>query len=183
VALFRVRAAREARRAGDRFSIDSATRADELAELLRLARGCRHAVELGTGTAWTTISLALADRRRQVTSYDPVTRPERERYLGLVPERVRRRIRLLERPGASGPPPNAPPADFLFVDSSHEREETIAELRAWRDALAPGAVVVFHDYAEPAYPGVGEAIRELRLQGEAIGHLFAWRAYDRDEAT
>jgi hypothetical protein len=64
----------------------------------------------------------------------------------------------------------------LFVDSSHDREQTLAEFGAWRDALAPGAVVAFHDYDEPAYPGVTEAVRELGLDGEVFGHLFVWRA-------
>jgi hypothetical protein len=46
-----------------------------------------------------------------------------------------------------------------------------------RHAAGPaGAIVVFHDYDEPAYPGVTEAVRELGLPGEVFGHLFAWRA-------
>jgi len=37
----------------------------------RLPRGRRRAVELGTGTAWTSISLLLAERNRALVSYDP----------------------------------------------------------------------------------------------------------------
>jgi hypothetical protein len=33
----------------------------------------------------------------------------------------------------------------------------------------------FHDFDEPLFPGVSEAIRELRLDGQAHGHLFVWR--------
>jgi hypothetical protein len=54
VALFQWRARRLALRIGDRFSLVSATRPQDLAELMSLARGRRHVVELGTGTAWTT---------------------------------------------------------------------------------------------------------------------------------
>jgi hypothetical protein len=63
----------------------------------------------------------------------------------------------------------------LFIDSEHEREPVLAAFAAWRDALAPGAVVVFHDYGHPQYPGVREAVRELGLQGSERGGLFVWR--------
>ena len=47
---------------------------------------------------------------------------------------------------------------------------------AWRGALAPGAIVVFHDYGHPAYPGVREAVNELGLRGSERGGVFVWRA-------
>src|SRR4051794_4535557 len=171
-----MRALRAAEREGDEFSRSSATRADELGKLIDLARGRRRIVELGTGTAWTTIALALAEEPREVVTYDPVARPERGIYLRLVPGKVQARIRFVEQPGEVGPNPGAPRAEMVFLDSSHEREETIAAFRAWEDHVAPGGVVAFHDYAEPAYPGVTEAIEELGLEGEVFGHLFIWRA-------
>jgi predicted O-methyltransferase YrrM len=176
VARFHVRARRAARRAGDKFSLESATRADELAKILELAGNHRHVAEIGTGTAWTAIALALSDRDRRVMTLDPIPRPERQLYLDLVPSSVRLRIELLERAGEQGPPPSAPSnVGFLFIDSSHERDETIATFSTWRDSLAPGAAVAFHDYDEPAYPGVTEAVDELGLDGEVFGHLFIWR--------
>jgi cephalosporin hydroxylase len=66
--------------------------------------------------------------------------------------------------------------DFLFVDSTHERDDTIAEVEAWRPRLAPGALVVLHDYGNPAFPGVGEAVAALGLRGESRGGCFVWRA-------
>src|SRR5207248_1538653 len=139
-----------------------------------LARGRRFVVELGTGTAWTTVSLALPDSARSVVSYDPVVWDTRQRYLDLAGS-ARDRITLVQHPGEAGPRPGDPPAELLFIDSSHDREQTLAEFAGWRDALAPGAVVAFHDYDEPAYPGVTEAVRELGLEGEVFGHLFIWR--------
>lgn len=174
IAWFRTRAERVARRIGDDFSLLSVMRADELGHLITLARGRRFVVELGTGTAWTTVSLALADSARMVLSYDPVVWDTRERYLQLAGS-ARERISLVQQPGESGPRPDDPPAELLFIDSSHDREQTLAEFAAWRDTLAPGAVVAFHDYDEPAYPGVTEAVRELGVEGEAFGHLFVWR--------
>jgi predicted O-methyltransferase YrrM len=176
VAWFQARARRAARAAGDEFSLVSATRPEDLARLLRLARGRREVVELGTGTAWTTISLALADDRRRVTGYDPIVRPERERYLGLAGPRARERIELVDQPGEQGPAGRlsvgGPAVDLLFVDSSHEREATVREVTAWRPALAPGALVVLDDYDHPDFPGVREAVAQLGLHGEQAGTLF-----------
>jgi predicted O-methyltransferase YrrM len=51
--------------------------------LLALARDCDPVVELGTGTAWSAIALALDDRTRRVITCDPWVRHEREAYLDL----------------------------------------------------------------------------------------------------
>jgi predicted O-methyltransferase YrrM len=175
VARFYFRARRLAAARGDRWSEDSVTRPEALGELLRLARGRARVAEIGTGTAWTTIALALADRRRTVVSYDPIVRPERTWYLELGGVDARSRIELRDEPGEAGPPPGAERFDFVFVDGSHERERTMATWRAWKDALAPNGVIAFHDWENPEYPGVTEAIRELGLEGEVVREVFVWR--------
>jgi predicted O-methyltransferase YrrM len=149
-----------------------ALRPDDLAVLLRLARGRREVVELGTSKAWTAISLALAERRRRVTTYDPAVQHVREHYLNLVPPTVRDRIRFVDQPGETGPGDELTAVDLLFIDSSHEREPTIREYRAWRAVLADDAVIVFDDYSHPGFPGVREAIRDLGLDGTPVGLLF-----------
>jgi predicted O-methyltransferase YrrM len=174
VAWFLWRARRLAQRTADPFSLISATRPADLALLLRLARDRRRVVELGTGTAWTTLALALADPRREVISYDPIARPERERYLALVQSGVQARVLLITGPGSAGPA-TGDPVDLLYVDSSHSRQGTIEELHAWRPALRPGALVVLDDYAHTDYPGVREAVAELGLQGNPQGRLFVHR--------
>ncbi len=151
------------------------TRTGNLAVLLDLARGRRVIVELGTATAWTSFSLALADREREVISYDPYEHAERERYLRLVNAATRRRVRLVVLAGASGPGEERRPVEMLYIDSSHERDETIAEVQAWLPALAAGAVIVFDDYDHPDYPGVREAVEWLGLCGEQVGSLFVHR--------
>jgi predicted O-methyltransferase YrrM len=171
IALFQWRAMRLALRIGDEFTVVSATRPDNLRALLGAARGCRQAVELGTGTAWTSISLLLADKQRELVSYDPFERPERERYLRLAGADVRRRLRFVGAPGEQGPSEDRV-VDLLYIDSSHTREGTIREVEAWRSALGPGAVIVFDDYEHPDYPGVREAVAELGLDGEQRAHLF-----------
>jgi predicted O-methyltransferase YrrM len=176
VARFYWRAHRHARRVGDRFSLDSAARPSELAELLALAAGRRIVVELGTGTAWSAVALALDDRGRQIVSYDPSVRSERIAYLKLAGASARERIQLRAEPDNRGPHVGDAAAELLFIDSEHERQPVLDAFAAWRGALAPGAVVVFHDYAHPRYPGVRQAVDELALQGVERGGLFVWRA-------
>ncbi|HEX4010700.1 MAG TPA: class I SAM-dependent methyltransferase [Solirubrobacteraceae bacterium] len=174
VVWFQLRARRLARRSGDTFSLTSVTRPPDLRLLLSVAQGRRRVVELGTATGWTAISLALADPERQVLSCDVVARSEPQRYLGLVGDSVRARVQLAIRPGSDGPVDDRD-ADLLYIDSSHEREQTIAEVRAWRAALAPGAIIVFDDFTHPDFPGVREAVSELGLAGDRRGTLFIHR--------
>lgn len=174
VALFQWRAWRLAWREGDRFSQVSATRPCKLAVLLRASRGCGRVVELGTGTAWTTISLALADRGRVVLSYDPIERPERERYMQLVNPGTRRRLTLVGAAGDEGPRDDGK-VDLLYIDSTHDRDDTMRELQVWRPVLGQGSLIVFDDFAHPEYPGVEEAVRRLGLGGEQRQGLFVHR--------
>jgi predicted O-methyltransferase YrrM len=174
VAWFQLRARRRARRSDDPFSLTSVTRPRDLALVLELAAGAKRVVELGTGTGWTAIALALADAERTITTFDPVARPTTALYLNLVAPEVRRRIAFVNGPGISGPRDRTP-VDLLYIDSSHRREDTIAELAVWRAVLAPGSVVIFDDFTHPEYPGVREAVRELELRGEQLGTLFVHR--------
>lgn len=175
VALFLFRARRHAGRLRDDFSLLSSIRANELRTLCSLARGHRTVVELGTGTAWSAIALAVDDRTRRVVTYDPCVRPEREAYLALAWPDVRGRIEFRNESDIAGPRPGES-VGFLFIDSSHDRDSVLAAFRAWRHSLVPGAIVAFHDYDHPSYPGVREAIAELGLAGRRQGGLFVWRA-------
>jgi predicted O-methyltransferase YrrM len=172
VAAFHARALVHALRAGDAFAVHSATRPGDVATLLKLAQDRRYVVELGTALAWTTVALALADPQRRVLSFDPVIQRHRDAYLALAPAHVRERITLVRWAGAEGPEHAAAPVDLLFIDSTHTREDTIAEVRAWRPRMAPGAIVALHDYDNPAFPGVREAVDELDLSGSAQGASF-----------
>jgi predicted O-methyltransferase YrrM len=171
VARFQLRARRLARRSADQFSLSSVTRPRDLRTLLSLARGAGRVVELGTATGWTAISLALADPARQVISYDVVQRSEPLLYMTLVSGPVRERIELMIGAGSDGPGDQRL-VDLLYIDSSHEREQTIAEVLAWRPVLRRGATIVFDDYTHPDYPGIREAIAELGLGGRQHGTLF-----------
>ena len=174
VAGFLLRAMRRAQAAHDTWSIDVACRPAELHVLLDALDGAPRVAEIGTAAAWTTCCLALAQPGREVHSWDVEAHPERERYLALLSAADRARVHLHARPDGLGPA-DPPPVDAVFIDSSHELEETVATFRTWEPALSPGGVIAFHDYADDAYPGVTQAVRELGLAGEARGHLFVWR--------
>ncbi len=174
VAVFQWRARRLAKRVGHAWGLDAAASPADVGTLLRFARGRREVVELGTGPAWTAIALALPDPARRVTSYDPVVHEHREDYLALVPERVRERIRFVALEGVAGAADHPGGVELLFVDSTHERAATLAELRAWEPRLADGALVALHDYGHPDFPGVAEAVRELGVEGAATGGIFSF---------
>jgi predicted O-methyltransferase YrrM len=176
VAIFYSRSRRTAARTRDEWSLVSGTPPESLALLLRLARGRRSVVEIGTGTAWTTGALALADPARRVLSFDPIVRPEREVYLGFLPPAARERIALVDEPGERDAAGRGVRPDFVFVDGSHDRVLTARTFEAWRPLLAPGAVMAFHDYGNASYPGVTEAIEDLGLRGEVVRDVFVWRA-------
>lgn len=175
MAFFYLRALLAALRGRDQWTLYTGTRPRELARLIALAAGKERVAEVGTGTGCTAIALALADRRRRVLTLDAELRPERERYLRLVGQGTRERIDFLERHGQDGPPPGSGPFGLVFVDSSHELEETTATFAAWEPAVAAGGAVAFHDYGDPLYPGVEGAIRRLGLRGAQEGSLYVWR--------
>lgn len=171
---FHWRARHQAWRTNDVFSMVSATRPADMRVLVKMTKGCTRVVEIGTATAWTAITLALDDRRRRVVTYDVIEREEARHYLDLVKPDVRERIELVVAPGCTGPRDHQP-VDLLYIDSSHAREDTIAEVRAWQPYLRPGAPILFDDYTHPDYPGVREAVEELGLRGELLGTLFVHR--------
>ena len=176
VARFQLRALRLARQLGDDFAWRSATRPADVKEILKLAAGRRRVAELGTATGWTAASLVLGDPLRSVVTFDPVVHEHRDAYLGLLDAPDRERIRLLQMPGVEGAAYLEHPVEFLFVDSTHDRAGTLAEVRAWQPHLARDALIVLHDYGNPAFPGVAEAVEELGLEGDVRGGCFVSRA-------
>ena len=175
VAWFYWRAWRARARMDDHFSLGGATKPRELLPLLRAARGSDLVVEVGTGTGWTAIALALADRGRRVVTFDVAHRPQRDRYLQLVPPAARSRIEFVIGPGEAVPD-GLDGVGLVFIDAAHDKASTRAAWEAWRPRLAPGGAVAFHDYGDPQWPGVTEAIGELGLRGDVSHRLFVWHA-------
>jgi hypothetical protein len=99
----------------------------------------------------------------------------RDAYLALLDDADRERIQMLTMPGVEGPGYLEHRAEFLFIDSTHERAGTVAEVRAWQPHLARDALIVLHDHGNPAFPGVAEAVAELGLEGDVRGGCFVTR--------
>lgn len=167
----------------DTFSLRSAAEPRQLTILLRLARGRRRVVELGTATGWTAASFALADPTRLVVSCDPNIQPGRDRYLRLLRSSTRARIEFVHALGVEGAAMDTHEIDLLFIDSSHERQATIEEWHAWRPRLAPDGLVVFHDCEHPEFPGIAQAIEDLGLTGQRLAGMFVWRVPDRPDLS
>jgi SAM-dependent methyltransferase len=158
----------------DRFTLASATRPDDLEALLKLARDATSVAEIGTGPGWSSIAIALMQPDCRIVSFDIVPRPA-ERYARLVPRSVRERIQFVVGDGAGGAA-GAPEVDFVFIDSSHQLEETVETFEAWRPKLRSPGTVVFHDYGNPDFPGVAQAVAQLGLEGQVEGGVFVWRS-------
>jgi predicted O-methyltransferase YrrM len=175
VRTFYVRALWVAWRTRDQYSFDVVTRPRDLRAILALAQDADHVIELGTATAWTAIALGVERAARTVTTYDPVYREQRERYLRLVPSQVRDRIHFVQAPGRTGPSSDQP-VDFVFIDGSHDRSDTIMTFEVWRPSIQPGGRVVFHDYMDSSNPGVTEAVQALAITGAKVERMFVWTA-------
>ena len=160
---------------GDEWARLSTQRATGVGNLLELARWKTNVVELGTASGWTAAALALADPRRAVSTFDPFDRPNRADYWALLDPSVRKRLKYFEEDGVKGAK-RLKDVDFLFLDSSHDYEPTIAEFSAWRPRLVPGAIVVFDDFGHPDFPEVARAVRDLDLTGEVADGHFVWHA-------
>ena len=167
-ALAHRRLVREANRLGDD-DLGSNAPWSDLVPLLNLARGARLIVELGTGSAWTALILAADNPGARVVSVDPFDRGHRDEYVRLLD---RGNLELRRQSGAQGPQ-ELRAVDLLFIDSSHEYEQTLAEFHAWEPVVRPGGQVAFHDY--PGWEGVRRAVDALALGGEPRGFsLYVW---------
>jgi len=53
------------------------------------------------------------------------------------------------------------PVDFLFVDADHSYESAREDVRDWFKFVRPGGIVAGHDYGQPMWPGVQQAVDEV----------------------
>lgn len=111
----------------------------------------RAVVELGCYVGWTSAHLALglqaagAGGRLWCVDFD-------ERFLGAARDNLARRGLAAGVTFHRGLSLDAatlaalPPAiDLLFIDTSHEYEDTLREIAAYTPRLAPGGFIVLHD--------------------------------------
>jgi hypothetical protein len=61
--------------------------------------------------------------------------------------------------------------DWVYLDTTHEYERTLAELRAARLAVVPGGIIAGHDLSR-AFPGVFRAVAEFADETEAPLEIY-----------
>lgn len=144
---------------------------DEAAYLYGLARSATTIAEIGRFKGGSTLLLASAmPPDGELWSYDlhvklpgAVHGPDLDRDLTAALGRygLAERVHLVVGDSrASQPPPR--PCDLVFVDGDHSYEGTRADYDAWRDRIAPGGHLVFHDYAGATpHEGVVRAVAEV----------------------
>ena len=172
VVLFRLRAIALALRTRD-VSRRSPLSFWRLSRLLALARERERIVELGTAAGWTAYSIALANPRARVKTYDREPRAGRDRYRRLVPASALERVELILRRGEEGPE-SPTSCDLLLIDADHWHPAVRAMFDAWYGSVVPGGLVVFDDVA-PEFPDVSQTIADLGLSGKRFGRLFVHR--------
>lgn len=120
-------------------------------------------IELGVNTGESTVALleAVAATGGKLYSVDIIPRPRTEA--------------MLKSYGLTGPWeftvandldyvktwPKDRFADMVFVDTSHEYQQTKAEIELYEPILRPGGIMVFHDTVS-FYYGVQKPINEFR---------------------
>lgn len=152
-----------------------------LSDVITLAQvvkylGCRRMFEIGTFRGYTTFHLALnapagshvytldmpasavPEAKLELTDLHFIQKPASGEWFQNT-ECQPRITQLLGDSAAFDYSVYAGTMDFVFVDGGHSYEYAMADSRTARQLLAPGGIVLWHDY--PTYPGVWRCLEEL----------------------
>lgn len=151
---------------------------DEAALLYRLAKHVPPGgafVEIGRFKGGSTLLLASAiPEGAELWSYDlhvalradlSGTMLDAELETALERYGLRDRVHLVVGDSRTADPPPRPPA-LVFVDGDHTYEGARADYERWRDVVAPGGHILFHDAVDTGgwgnhYPGVARLVAEI----------------------
>ncbi|MFD3448185.1 class I SAM-dependent methyltransferase [Microbacteriaceae bacterium 4G12] len=81
------------------------------------------------------------------------------------------RVELIVKPNGSRDliPSDLPAADLIFIDGDHSREGVFFDTILARSVIRKGGIICWHDYGNPAVPGVTEIIDGLNItEGDPI---------------
>ena len=119
--------------------------------LLNLAKGrkARRILEVGTYRSRTTCALHLNCPDAEIISYDiqVLDSPYRQS----LRDKPKVRFRHASFSASANALRQEPPFDLIFVDGSHRFEDVVEDSRLALDLLAPGGIVVWHDYRPNDY--------------------------------
>jgi predicted O-methyltransferase YrrM len=151
---------------------------DEAALLYRLASRVvpgAAVVEIGRFKGGTTLMLASAlPEGAELWSYDlhvalrpDLTGPQLDAELAQALARygLTDRVHLIVGDSRTAEPPPRP-ASLLFVDGDHTYEGARADYERWRELVAPGGDMLFHDAVDVGgygnhYPGIARLVGEI----------------------
>jgi hypothetical protein len=133
----------------------------------RTCRG-RHVLELGRYHGRSTVVAALS--ARSVVSLDRDSASPADFWLQRYG--VRHKVWLREGAFADLVPSSGGPFSACLIDGRHDRASVEADIAVVLPHLAPGAVLAFHDHADPAHPGVQSAADAAAMQ-------YGWRLVER----
>jgi predicted O-methyltransferase YrrM len=151
---------------------------DEAALLYRLARRVEPGatvVEIGRFKGGTTLMLASAlPEGAELWSYDlhvalrpDLTGPQLDAELeqALARYGLSDRVTLVVGDSRTAVPPPRP-VSLVFVDGDHTYEGARADYERWRELVAPGAELLFHDAVDVGgygnhYPGIARLVDEI----------------------
>lgn len=144
-------------------------------------------IEIGSlrGQSLSMIALALhtcgGDER--IVSIDPhADHPEHAEYVRLALSKIGHGDRLVQfrcSSDAAHSMLRPQSASLIFIDGDHSYDQVVADFRNYRDLLAPGGAMVFHDYGYGVHngrpdvcPNVRPAIDEHVMNAEGFKPLL-----------
>ncbi len=144
----------------------SAAELNRLYELAATGPGTGTVVEIGTMVGGSAVALALGSRdsgRGRVHTID--IEPRKEVQQTLEAHRVADLVNVINMPSKEVATNWASFTNgdtavrLLWIDGNHQYEGVWSDILHWRDYVAPGGVICFHDYSE-TFPGVVRAVYE-----------------------
>lgn len=71
------------------------------------------------------------------------------------------------------------PISFLYIDAGHNYEEVKKDIQAWVPKMNEDGIVAFHDYGDPGFPGVQNAVLEWqhKVRSIPIGQFGSIKAF------
>jgi predicted O-methyltransferase YrrM len=141
---------------------------------VQLSEGESYFLETGTAngqsTAFMLVEIANSDKPIHFTSIDIFANEgQKERVVELFKDF--QNFNLIE--GNALDFESDKKFDFIFLDDEHSYEHLLKELHKYWEMLSDGGYIGSHDYLNPGYPGVKEAVHEFadekKISIEIIG--------------
>lgn len=124
---------------------------EDLLFLLHLAksRQCLRVLEVGTYRAKTTYALHLNLPRAFIRSYD-IRRIESP-FRALLEASTQADLQIASFADSRSQLQREAPFDFIFIDGSHRLEHVLQDSEVAFEIIAPGGVIVWHDYRKNGF--------------------------------